>query len=227
MSACTEHSLLPPSNVLSRLSSSPRATNTDVRRAGWRFGVCPLSLSTFPGSMCSAFAGKISEMLPRTASGSARPAGLSLSSYPVNRAFSGHCCWSVTHCGLQGIGKTFGRHQRPSGILKTTLKNPIFLPVRFVRAELGQQLMPVKITSFVLNVQGQPGAFQWKIFFPANKRYLDVKITSGIPLKLFFPHALQHFLEVAANKWLLRRGRICYSLLSKGARTLPEKSFWG
>lgn len=42
--------------------------------------------------------------------------------------------------------------------------------------------MPVKITSFMQNVQEQPGASQWKIFFPVNKRYLDVKITSGIPV---------------------------------------------
>lgn len=66
---------------------------------------------------------------------------------------------------------------------------------------------------------------EWKIVFPANKRYLDVKITSGMPLKLLFPHAFQHFLEVAANKWLLRKGRICFSLFSKDAKALPEKSF--
>lgn len=73
--------------------------------------------------------------------------------------------------------------------------------------------MTVKIVSFMQKVQGQPGAFQWEIFFPANKRYLDVKITSGVSLKIFFPQAFQHFLEVSTNKWLLRKGRICFSLL--------------
>jgi len=50
---------------------------------------------------------------------------------------------------------------------------------------------------------------------------------TGIPLQLgIVPHDFQHFLEMAAYKWLLRKGRICFSVLSEDAKTRPEKSFW-
>lgn len=120
MLACTEHSLLPPRDALSRLSSSPGAANIDVRRPGWRFSGCPLS-PRFPDPSAQHLPGRSVRSSPHGI-WECPPCRASLSSHPVNPAFSGHCCWSLTHCGLHGIGKTFGRHQRPTSILKTILK---------------------------------------------------------------------------------------------------------
>ncbi|KAF2987697.1 hypothetical protein EK904_004848 [Melospiza melodia maxima] len=62
--------------------------------------------------------------------------------------------------------------------------------------------------------------------FPAHCRNNSPGVIPGRKQNSWSQHG-RHFLEVAANKWLIRKGRIFFSLLSKDAKTLPEKSFWG
>lgn len=112
-------SLLPPRCLLSRFSSSPRVAATDVKRTGQHFCfVLTLDVSQY---ICSTFVGKIGKMLPHMASGECLPCRMSLSSYPVNPRFCGHCRL-LADCGLQEIGKFLFRHHRPSSIVKNTLK---------------------------------------------------------------------------------------------------------
>lgn len=118
MSACTEHSLLPPRDVLSRLSSSPGAANADVRRAAWRF--YPLS-PCFPDPSAQGLPGRSERCSPARHLGVPALQGVAFLSSCKPSIF-----WPLmllTHCGLHGIGKTFGGHQRPSSTLKTTLKD--------------------------------------------------------------------------------------------------------
>lgn len=120
MSACTEHSLLPPRNVLSRLSSSPGAASTDVRRTGWRFSVCPLS-PCFPDPSTQHLLGRSVRCSPTRHLGVPALQDVAFLSSCKPSIF-----WALllvnNSLWLTGHWENFGRHQRPSSIFKTTLK---------------------------------------------------------------------------------------------------------